>query len=92
VPTTRRQAFAAAAGAVAIASAEASGRAPVFRDGSFSSGVASGDPGQHAMSVWTRVHGVGGAGRVRYEIARDPGFSRVVEAGTVRTSRHHRPP
>jgi alkaline phosphatase D len=40
------------------------------------------------MSVWTRVHGVGGAGRVRYEIARDPGFSRVVEAGTVRTSRH----
>lgn len=86
--TTRRQALAVAAGAVAAASAEARGRAPVYRGGRFASGVASGDPSTRAISIWTRVDDVGGAGRVRYEIARDPGFTRVVKAGAVRTSKH----
>ena len=62
---------------------------PVFRHG-----VASGDPLADAVLLWTRVtpddtatpgSGRGPAVEVRWQVAADPAFRRVVRQGTVRT-------
>jgi alkaline phosphatase D len=88
---TRRQALAAAMAAAGSAAlgAEASGAPargfPPYRGGRFASGVASGDPGTRSISLWTRLHDVSRPGTLRFEVARDPGFARVVAAGDVRT-------
>jgi alkaline phosphatase D len=86
---TRRQALAAAAAAAAAAALPDSGaagrRAAPYRGGRFGSGIASGDPGRRSISIWTRVHGVERPGRVRWEIARDRKFGRVVLAGDAHT-------
>ena len=89
---TRRQVLSATAlGTVALtsASAAAEGAAAVFRHG-----VASGDPLPHAVVLWTRVtptaEATPGSGRgprvpVRWQVATDPHFRRVVAEGTTTT-------
>jgi alkaline phosphatase D len=68
--------------------------APSFGADPFSLGVASGDPRHHSVVLWTRlapdplvVDGHGGMPpepvTVRYEVAKDPGFRRVVDRGAV---------
>ena len=49
----------------------------------FPQGVASGEPGPRAIALWTHVGGGGGGGRLGLEVARDPGFARVVHSSTV---------
>jgi alkaline phosphatase D len=79
-----------AVGAVVVAGLPDAGvaarRAPVLSGGRFGGGVASGDPGRRSISLWTRVDDVEETGRVRWEIARDRGFGRVVAAGTAKAS------
>jgi alkaline phosphatase D len=92
---TRRTFLAGASGAAAsilVAPAVALGRTPrPFRGGRFPDGVLSGDPTPTGITLQTRLAGVEGAGGVTIEIARDPGFRRVVSRRVVRTdaSRHH---
>ncbi|HYF23607.1 MAG TPA: alkaline phosphatase D family protein [Caulobacteraceae bacterium] len=86
---TRRSAFALAAGAAAFLNARGTrAAAPArFVRNPFKLGVASGDPSQDGLTIWTRLapnpmEPDGGAGsepiEVRYQVAEDAGFKRVV--------------
>lgn len=82
---TRRRFLEATGGALAAAPlAAAARREPALRGGRFASGVMSGLPGMRAISLWTRVHGIERGGRLTLEIARDPGFARVVHRQQVK--------
>jgi alkaline phosphatase D len=71
--------------ALLSASARAQSR-PVLPSGKFAEGVASGDPGPRAMTLWTRVAELERKGGVRLEVARDKGFRHVVARKTIATS------
>jgi alkaline phosphatase D len=58
----------------------------MLRGGRFSQGVLSGDPAPDAITLLTLVDHVGGAGRVRLEVARDPDFRHVVARRDILTS------
>lgn len=94
-PITRRRLLtgaAAGAGAVVLAPQSfalglASAKpAPLFRGGRFSDGVISGDPSASGVTLWTRLAGVEGAGRVELEVATDKAFRRVVQRTQIATS------
>lgn len=51
---------------------------PLAADATFPSGVASGEPAQHGITLWAQVGGLERTSRLLIEIARDPGFERVV--------------
>jgi alkaline phosphatase D len=57
--------------------------APLARDGLFSQGVASGAPGRNGVTLWTRLAESEGVSRIELEVARDPGFDRVVHRSRV---------
>ena len=88
---TRRQ-FVAAAGsaaAAAILAPEALGQrrgAPLARGGRFSEGVMSGEPTPRGITLWSRLHDVGGSVTAELEVARDREFRRVVARKRVATS------
>jgi alkaline phosphatase D len=92
--TRRRFVTGAAAGAGAIVFAPQSlslglasaARAPLFRGGRFADGVVSGDPTPGGVTLWTRLAGVEGAGRVELEIATDKAFRKVVQRKQIATS------
>jgi alkaline phosphatase D len=89
-PMTRRTAVAGglllAAGAFPATSVAARARRnPVPRGGSFPTGVAAGAPRTDGALLWTRCDGVGRA-RLRFEVAEDPGFARVVRRGLAQAS------
>jgi alkaline phosphatase D len=63
-------------------------KAPKFSGGSFPDGVISGDPTTHGITLWTRVAGVGGAGRVELEVAHDSHFKHVVARTDIATNAH----
>ena len=56
----------------------------LLRAGSFPSGVAAGRPLAHGALLWTQLGVDEAAGRLRLEIARDKGFSRVVHEQDVK--------
>ena len=95
--TTRRHFLygGAAAGAglwlpvdVLEADARARRKVPLARGGRFSTGVMSGDPAPRAVTLWTRLDGQSrDRVRVELEVARDPGFRRVVLRRLVPTRR-----
>lgn len=95
MPITRRRLLTgAAAGGAAIILAPQSAAlgltstkpAGLFRGGKFSDGVISGDPSANGITLWTRLDGVEGAGRVELEIATDSAFRKVVQRTTIATS------
>jgi alkaline phosphatase D len=53
--------------------------------------VAAGTPGERGISLWTRMEGQGGDYKLRVEIARDPGFRKLVRrtTKTVRARKDH---
>lgn len=53
-------------------------------DGTFSHGVASGDPLPDGVILWTRF--VGGDGRIAYEVAEDDTFAQVIARGEAQAS------
>jgi alkaline phosphatase D len=61
-------------------------QAPLLKSGRFAEGVASGDPGPRAITLWTRVAELERKGSVRLEVARDKSFRRVVARDLVGTS------
>jgi alkaline phosphatase D len=60
--------------------------APLFRGGRFADGVVSGDPSANGITLWTRLDGVEGAGRVELEIATDKLFRKTVQRTQIATS------
>jgi alkaline phosphatase D len=94
-PITRRRLLTGAAtgaGAIVLAPQSlalglaATRPAPLFRGGRFSDGIVSGDPSANGITLWTRLDGVEGAGRVELEIATDKSFRRVVQRTQIATS------
>jgi len=81
-----RRTFAAGVGAGALilggvpvgAGAARRPRRPLLRRGRFNQGIASGEPGLHGMTVWTRVEGLTSDRRVVLEVSPDEDFRRVV--------------
>jgi alkaline phosphatase D len=92
---SRRQFLTAGAGAAAAFAlpdaAWARRRPRRLRGGRFAQGVLSGEPSPDAITLLTVLDDVGGRGSVRVEVARDPGFRRLVAVGDIQTSaeRHH---
>lgn len=89
---TRRTLIAGAAGSAALLSVGARG-AQRLPQGLFALGVASGDPAPDGIVLWTRLvpepmAGDGGmppvAVPVRWEVAEDEAFARIVRSGTAR--------
>jgi alkaline phosphatase D len=80
----------AAAGATAVLVDSRTAHANPIRTDPFALGVASGDPLPWSVVLWTRLVGPGAAalsGRdvdVRWEVAKDPHFRRVVRRGVAR--------
>lgn len=76
---TRRESLALLASASALAAAppraQGQGR-QVFRHG-----VASGDPGETSVVIWTRLTTGEGAAMVDWQLAVDPEFSTIIQAG-----------
>src|SRR5689334_21839523 len=61
------------------ADARAHRKAPLAREGTFASGVASGDPSPTAVTFWTRLDGQAQRQvRVKLVVATDPQFKHVV--------------
>ena len=87
--TRREFALAAAAMGAARATADASARAPAPRAAErrdlYPQGVASGDPAEDSVILWTRRPPAPGAEarRLRVEVAEDPTFARLAAAGTA---------
>ncbi len=82
-PITRRHFVSAT---LAVAAASSVQRAYGARHGeSFQHGVASGDPLQDRVILWSRVTTPNLYEDVRWTVARDPGMRRVVASGRVRT-------
>ena len=82
-PITRRHFVSAT---LAVAAASSMERAYGARPGeSFQHGVASGDPLQDRVILWSRVTTPNLYEDVRWTVARDPGLRRVVASGRVRT-------
>ncbi|MBJ7331579.1 MAG: alkaline phosphatase D family protein [Solirubrobacteraceae bacterium] len=50
-------------------------------DIAFSQGVASGEPTQNAITLWTHLDGLDAPARVAFELSDDPGFGRILAAG-----------
>lgn len=84
-------------GAVAVGSGVLAGTAAATPGGHdvFRHGVASGDPLQDRVVIWTRVtptpeslpaSGTGPATRVLWQVSRDPGFATVAASGIVTAS------
>ena len=61
-----------------FAAAAKRSRHPAARNVAFGQGVASGEPGLNGIMLWTRVDNLERKARVKLEVARDPGFRRVV--------------
>jgi alkaline phosphatase D len=82
--TRRSLLIGAAGGAAWIATPGWARKRPApISGGAFAQGVTSGIPGQYGTTVWTRVQGIERAGLVTLEVARDAGFSSVVERRRV---------
>ena len=90
--TLLRTGGSAAAGLLVLSTAAPATAAPRFAGDPFSLGVASGDPTPDGFVLWTRLapaplDGTGLGNRaygVRYEIAKDPDFRRIVRRGAIR--------
>src|SRR5687767_1329128 len=94
-PAVDRRTLLAAGAAVAAGAAEtASATAAAAASRFFRHGVASGDPMPDRVVLWTRVtptvdatpgSGRGPTARVRWQVAEDAGFRRVVSQGAFTT-------
>jgi alkaline phosphatase D len=79
----RRQALGLLGAGTATASCAT---APALPPAQFLHGVASGDPLADRVIIWTAVSGPDSAGRsLKWAVAEDAGFSRIVKKGSVRT-------
>jgi alkaline phosphatase D len=59
------------------------------RDATFAQGVASGEPGPHAITLWTRLEGLEKPALTGVEVARDPHFRHVVHTARLPVSGAH---
>jgi alkaline phosphatase D len=84
---SRRQAVAALGlGGGFLASGLPAHAADGKADGVFRHGIASGDPDQTSLVLWTRVEARAAVEKIDWQLARDPGFRQIAASGTIETS------
>jgi len=62
-------------------------KVPTLSGGRFAEGVISGDPTPDGITLWTRLAGVGGKGKVELEVAKERNFRRLVASQLIGTSK-----
>ncbi len=81
---SRRGTLAGLSGFTGIVALSGTAAARGLGDGAFTHGVASGDPTTNAVIIWTRfVTKVAVPGPVRWQVAHDEAFSRIVVQGSA---------
>ncbi len=66
------------------------GVAQILAARGFTHNVASGEPRQRSVMLWTRyLPGAGESGRISWQVSPDPEFGRIVADGTVTASEEH---
>ncbi len=83
---SRRRALQAASGVLLMPMVSNRVHAQPDLPETFAHGVASGDPDEHSLVIWTRVSGLSEAGTVAWEVAGDADFRTVLAAGRTRAS------
>jgi len=63
-------------------------RLPVAKAGKFAHGVGAGYPSPKAITLWTRVSGIGQSSKLTLEVATDKGFRKVVETADVKAEKN----
>lgn len=56
---------------------------PTAADVAFTQGVASGEPAERAITLWTQLDGLEGPRRLQLELSDDPGFGRILHQEEV---------
>lgn len=56
---------------------------PLASDVAFAEGVASGEPGERAITLWTKLDGLTEPRRLTLEVSDDPGFGRILHEEEV---------
>src|SRR3954468_2190033 len=94
--TTRRTFIRSAAGSGALILLGAPGdvlaakrKLRLARGATFAQGVASGEPAPHAITLWTRLEGLGHPALTHVEVARDAHFRHVVRQARLPVSGGH---
>jgi phosphodiesterase/alkaline phosphatase D-like protein len=59
------------------------------RDAAFRQGVASGEPGPRAITLWSRLEGLDKPALVGVEVAKDAGFRRVIHRERLLAEARH---
>jgi alkaline phosphatase D len=78
------------AGALGLGALAAPGMAQLLAGRGFTHNVASGEPGPRSAMLWTRyVPEAGASGRLRWEVARDSEFGRIVARGAAEADPGH---
>lgn len=81
---SRRGALALMSGGAALAGPAAARAA--LDPAVFTHGIAAGDPTQDGFVIWTRAKGRSGVARLRWEVAEDAAFTRIVQSGLVQAA------
>jgi len=82
----RRQAVALLGASGLAASLPVRTQAAEIASGRFRHGIASGDPDQTSLMLWTRIEPKGETEQVEWQVARDPDFASIVRSGRFTTS------
>jgi alkaline phosphatase D len=78
------------AGALGLGALAVPGAAEVFSQRGFTHDVASGEPRQRSVMLWTRyVPGPGASGRLRWQVSRSADFGRIAAQGQVVAGEEH---
>jgi alkaline phosphatase D len=78
------------AGALGLGALAVPGAAQVFSQRGFTHDVASGEPRQRSVMLWTRyVPGRGQSGRLRWQVSRSADFARIAADGVVIAGEEH---
>jgi alkaline phosphatase D len=78
------------AGALGLGALAVPGAAQIFSQRGFTHDVASGEPRQRSVMLWTRyVPGAGGSGRLSWQVSPSADFGRIVAQGSVAAEEDH---
>ena len=78
------------AGALGLGALAVPGAAQIFGQRGFTHDVASGEPRQRSVMLWTRyVPGAGGSGRLSWQVSRSADFARIAAHGIATAEDEH---
>jgi len=82
---SRRNALKAVSGAMLLPAACSTIPETLLSSTKFAHGIASGDPDQTSVVIWTRISEVSGPVDVEWQVASDAAFNNIVKRGRIKT-------